>query len=163
MKLFIFTLIVIVNATFVNAKDNSPYIKFFENKQAGTKNLPFSEAVRVGNLLFLSGQLGVDTKTGKLVKGGLKAEAKQTMDNIKQTLETYGYSMKDVVKCTVMLADISEWQTFNEIYVTYFSKPYPARSAFGANGLGLNAQLEVECIAAKADDKRMGRFRLLSE
>jgi len=149
MKFFILILIIIVNAAFVNAKGDSSYIKFFENKQAGTKNLPFSEAVRVGNLLFLSGQLGVDTKTGKLVKGGLKAEAKQTMDNIKQTLISYGYSMKDVVKCTVMLADISEWQTFNEIYVTYFTKPYPARSAFGANGLGLNAQLEVECIAAK--------------
>jgi len=151
MKFLILIITTILTVTFVNAKDSSPDIEFLANEQPGTKNLPFSEAVRVGNLLFLSGQLGVDTQTGKLVKGGLKAEAQQTMDNIKQTLITYGYSMKDVVKCTVMLADISEWQTFNEIYVTYFSKPYPARSAFGANGLGLGARLEVECIAAKAE------------
>jgi len=149
MKFFILIIITIFTVTFVYAKDSPPYIEFLANEQPGTKNLPFSEAVRVGNLLFLSGQLGVDTQTGKLVKGGLKSEAKQTMDNIKRTLVTYGYSMKDVVKCTVMLADISEWQTFNDIYVTYFSKPYPARSAFGANGLGLNSRLEVECIAAK--------------
>jgi reactive intermediate/imine deaminase len=125
------------------------HIEFLNSETAGTENLPFSEAVRVGGLLFLSGQVGVDTATDALVPGGTAAEARQTMDNIKRSLESHGYAMSDVVKCTVMLADIGEWQAFNEVYVTYFERPYPARSAFGANGLALGARLEVECIAAK--------------
>ncbi|WP_233520562.1 Rid family detoxifying hydrolase [Flocculibacter collagenilyticus] len=112
-------------------------------------DLPFSEAVKVNNTLYLSGQLGMDPKTKKLVKGGIKAEAKQTMDNIKAVLTHHGYSMDHLVKCTVMLADISEWAEFNNVYVTYFDKHFPARSAFGANGLALKARLEVECIAVK--------------
>ena len=127
---------------------SSDSVKFITATSEAAQKLPFSEAVQVGDLLFLSGQVGVDTKTDKLVPGGIKAEARQTMENIKATMTRLGYSMNNIVKCTVMLADISEWQTFNEVYVTYFSKPYPARSAFGANGLGLNARLEVECIAA---------------
>ena len=112
-------------------------------------NLPFSEAIHVGDTLYLSGQIGVAPGTMKLVSGGLEKEARQTMDNIKETLAANGYAMSDVAKCTVMLADISEWATFNEVYKSYFSGRYPARSAFGANGLALGARVEVECIAAK--------------
>jgi|TARA_R100000005_G_scaffold126_1_gene66 reactive intermediate/imine deaminase len=111
-------------------------------------NLPFSEAVKVGNLYFLSGQLGVKPGTMALVEGGIEAEARQTMENIATVLKANGLSMSDVVKCTVMLADMSEWGTFNEVYRSFFTPPYPARSAFGANGLGLGARAEVECIAA---------------
>lgn len=111
--------------------------------------LPFSEAVRVGDLLFLSGQVGTRPGTDELVPGGIEAEARQTMENIRATLDAHGYSMRDVVKCTVMLADISEWGTFNSVYVTFFDGRYPARSAFGADGLALGARVEVECIAAK--------------
>ena len=118
-----------------------------EFHNAEGNSLPFSAAVRVGNVWYLSGQLGLDSKTGKLVPGGIEAEAAQTMDNIKAVLETQGLSMADLVKCTVMLADISEWSMFNEVYVRYFEPPYPARSAFGANGLALGARVEVECIA----------------
>ena len=112
-------------------------------------DLPFSEAVRVGDTLYLSGQIGVMPGSLKLVPGGLKAEARQTMENIKTTLETHGYAMSDLVKCTVMLADIADWPAFNEIYKTFFAKRFPARSAVGANGLALGARLEVECIAVK--------------
>ena len=111
-------------------------------------DLPFSELVKVGNMLYLSGQIGVIPGSLKLVSGGIKEETKQTMENIKAVLEYHGYSMTNVVKCTVMLADVAEWATFNEIYKSYFSKPYPARSAFGANGLALKSRVEVECIAA---------------
>jgi 2-iminobutanoate/2-iminopropanoate deaminase len=79
-----------------------------------------------------------------------KAEAKQTMENIKASLEAHGYSISDLVKCTVMLADISEWEAFNEVYKSFFGKRYPARSALGASGLALGARVEVECIAATA-------------
>ena len=115
-------------------------------------NLPFSEAVRVGDTLYLSGQIGVVPGTLKLVPGGVRDEARQTMTNIKTSLEAHGYSMADLVKCTVMLADISEWETFNQVYKTFFAERYPARSAFGANGLALGARVEVECIAASRPD-----------
>lgn len=123
-------------------------IEFLNSAKVLPGSLPFSEAVRVGNTVYLSGQIGVIPGTLKLAPGGIKAEAKQTMDNIKATLEAHGYKMSDLVKCTVMLADMAEWSAFNEVYKTYFANRFPARSAFGANGLALGGRLEVECIAA---------------
>lgn len=105
----------------------------------------FASAVRVGNLLFLSGQIGTDS-TGRLVAGGLQAEARQALNNIKNVLEKNGSSLDRVVKCTVFLADMKDYNDFNEIYVTYFRARKPARSAFGATGLARNARLEIECI-----------------
>lgn len=109
---------------------------------------PFSRAVEYNGLLFLSGDVGLGPD-GKLVAGGIGPEARQTMENIKATLADHGLTMDAVVKCTVFLADISEWQAFNEIYAGYF-KPerLPARSAFGASGLALGARVELECLAA---------------
>lgn len=110
--------------------------------------LPFSEAVRVGNLVFLSGQIGNVPGALELVPGGIQAEARQVMENIKTSLEAHGMSMRQVVKCTVMLADMGEWGAFNEVYRTYFpADGFPARSAFGTSGLAFNARVEVECIA----------------
>jgi reactive intermediate/imine deaminase len=115
-----------------------------------SRPVPFSEAVRVGDTLYLSGQIGAD-ESFKLVPGGIKAETKQVMENIKRVLERNGSSLDHVVKCTVMLADMSEWGAMNEVYVTYFSKDrLPARSALGANGLALGARVEIECIAVAA-------------
>jgi 2-iminobutanoate/2-iminopropanoate deaminase len=105
----------------------------------------FSPAVRIGNLLFLSGQIGTDA-SNKLVPGGLQAEARQALNNIKRVLEQNGSSLDRVVKCTVFLADMREWQDFNDIYVTYFRVRKPARSAMGATGLALGARVEIECI-----------------
>jgi 2-iminobutanoate/2-iminopropanoate deaminase len=110
------------------------------------KDLPFSEAVRVGNMLYLSGQIGVDSSM-KLVPGGIVAETRQVMENIKATLEKYGSSLDHVIKVTVMLADISEWGEMNNVYVQFFSKHLPARSALGTNGLAMGARVEIECIA----------------
>jgi reactive intermediate/imine deaminase len=110
------------------------------------KGLPFSEAVRVGNMLYLSGRLGTDS-SGKLVSGGIAAETRQTMENIQAALERYGSSLDHVVKVTVMLADMAEWAAMNQVYVTYFPSHLPARSALGANGLALGARLEIECVA----------------
>ncbi|WP_245200155.1 Rid family hydrolase [Herbaspirillum sp. LeCh32-8] len=125
----------------------SERIEFFN--PAGAAPYPFSKAVRVGGTLYLSGELGTVGSTGKLAPGGMQAEARQTLSNIQGTLAANGYRMSDVVKCTALLADMSEWPMFNEIYKTFFSKPYPARSALGANGLALGARVEMECIAAK--------------
>ena len=123
-------------------------VEFLNSGKVLPTNLPFSEAVRVGRMLFLSGQIGIVPGTKKLVDGGIREEARQTMENIKTSLEANGYAMTDVVKCTVMLSDISEWGRFNEVYKLFFAGRYPARSALGANGLALGARVEVECIAA---------------
>jgi 2-iminobutanoate/2-iminopropanoate deaminase len=114
---------------------------------AGDRQLPFSEAVRVGHMLYLSGQLGFDPKTSKLAEGGIAGETRQTMENIKATLEKHGSSMAEVVKCTVFLADINEWAAMNEVYITYFPSNPPARSALGSSGLALGARTEIECLA----------------
>jgi reactive intermediate/imine deaminase len=125
------------------ARDTAPEVEYLTS--AATTNLPFSAAVRVGHLLFLSGQLGTDS-TGSLVPGGIAAETRQAMENIKGVLERNGSSLDRVVKCLVMLADIGEWGAMNEVYVTYFPTHKPARSAFGATGLARGARLEIECI-----------------
>jgi reactive intermediate/imine deaminase len=111
------------------------------------KGLPFSEAVRVGEMLYLSGWVGVDENM-KLVPGGIAAETRQTMENIRATLESFGSSLDQVVKVTVMMADMAEWSEMNKVYVTFFSPGHlPARSAFGTSGLVFGARVEIECVA----------------
>lgn len=105
----------------------------------------FSPAVRYNDLLFLSGQIGTDS-TGKLVAGGIQAEARQALNNVRSTLEKYGSSMDRVISCTVFLADMKDYQDFNQIYATYFRARKPARSAVAVSGLAAGAHLEVECI-----------------
>lgn len=142
------SLLTVASAT-AFAADAAERVEFLNSGKVLPTNLPFSEAVRVGNTLYLSGQIGITPGKMQLVPGGIREEARQTMQNIKSTLEAHGYSMSQLVKCTVMLADMSEWGTFNEVYKTFFtSDRYPARSALGANGLALGARVEVECIAA---------------
>ncbi len=109
-------------------------------------NMPFSEAVRVGNVLYLSGMLPLDASR-KIVAGGIGPETVQVMENIKAVLEKHGSSMDKVFKMTVMLADMSDWPELNKIYVTYFPNHKPARSAFGATALAMGARLEIECCA----------------
>jgi len=109
-------------------------------------SLPFSAAVRVGNLLFLSGQMGTNEKT-EIVAGGIEAETLQTFTNMKAILERHGSSLDRVVKCTVMMADMSEWPAMNAVYIQHFKKHLPARSAFGASALALGGRVEIECIA----------------
>lgn len=110
---------------------------------------PFSPAVRANGFLILSGQIGTDS-AGAVVPGGIVPETRQAMENIKRLLEQNGSSMDQVVKCTVFLADMKEWATMNEVYVTFFAETRrPARSAMGASGLALNARVEIECLAAE--------------
>lgn len=111
---------------------------------------PFSEAVRVGPMLYLSGQIGIASEGG-LVAGGIGPETRQTLENIRATLERYGSSMDRVVKCTVMMDDISEWGAMNVVYREFFPGNKPARSAFGADGLALGAAVEIECWATVGD------------
>ncbi len=122
--------------------------QFITSPAAKATNLPFSQAVRVGDILYLSGALGNLPGKLELVPGGMEAEARQTMENIRTVLNDNNLTFDNVVKCTIMMADMKKWADFNKVYLTYF-KPdrLPARSAFGANGLALGAQVEVECMA----------------
>jgi 2-iminobutanoate/2-iminopropanoate deaminase len=123
-------------------------MQYFQPPEMKALGLPFSAAVRVGDMLYLSGALGNLPGTLKLAEGGMKAQARQTMENIGAVLRFCGLDFDDVVKCTAMLADMSEWAEFNEVYVTYFPPDrLPARSAFGCSGLALGGRLEVECLA----------------
>lgn len=126
--------------------DDGPDVEYLLMPGMEDMNLPFSSAVRVDNLLFLSGMLGNMPGTSNLAEGGIQGETRQTLENIKRVVEHFGSSMDQVVKCTVFLADIAEWGAMNEVYKTYFPNP-PARSALGASGLALDARVEIECIA----------------
>lgn len=112
------------------------------------EGLPFSMAVEAHGLLFLSGQIGSPPGSVELVEGGIQPETRQILENIQATLQQAGATMDDVVKCTAFLADMSEWDTMNEVYKEFFSNNPPARSAMGANGLAFGARVEIECIAA---------------
>ncbi len=137
-----------INQTKQQMTSPSDSVEYLTSDETTSLNLPFSEAVLVGNMLYLSGVLGNIPGQKQLVSGGVKAETKQTMENMKRILERYGSSLNQVVKCKVMLADMKEWGAVNEVYITYFSKDrLPARSALAANGLALNARVEIECLA----------------
>jgi reactive intermediate/imine deaminase len=121
-------------------------VEHFSSEQTIKQDFPFSDAVKVGNTLYLSGMIGEDEE-GNLVEGGIVPEAHNVMKRMGTLLAHYNLGYDDVVKCLVMIDDISQWSLFNSVYVQYFEKPYPARSAFGADGLAGNASFELECIA----------------
>ncbi len=129
------------------ATQAGPDVEYLSTPEFAARGLPFSEAVRVGSMLYLSGQLGTVPGTGQRISGGIQPETRQTLENIKAVLERYGSSMDRIVKCTIMIDDMAEWPAMNEIYVEFFPGPKPVRSAFGADGLALGAAVEIECWA----------------
>jgi 2-iminobutanoate/2-iminopropanoate deaminase len=109
--------------------------------------LPFSTAVRVGNLLFLSGVIGNTPGTRTLADTGISGQTRQTLENIRRVLTGLGSGLDRAVKCTVFLTDIRDYQAMNAVYATYFPKDPPARSTVAGTGLALGARVEIECIA----------------
>lgn len=130
-------------------EEKAPVITHYLSENTAKMKLPFSDAVIVDNMIYLSGVLGNKPGSFELVEGGIRAETKQTMENIKTALAANGATMNDIIKCQVFIADINEWSIFNEEYVKFFPDKKPARSALGANGLALGARVEVECMACK--------------
>lgn len=113
---------------------------------ASDTGLPFSKCVRIGRMLYLSGEIGVRADGSLPVE--FEEQARQTMENIAVTLAGQGLPVRSIVKCTIMLADMADWDHFNAVYLGYFETGHlPIRSAFGANGLAKGALLEVECVA----------------
>lgn len=125
-------------------KDAAPRVEF----AAASPTAPLSQYVRVGETIYLSGMLGTGAD-GTMAAGGIGPETRQTLTNVKATLEKLGATMDDVVKCTVFLADMAEWGAMNEVYTTFFTKHKPARSAVGVNGLARNGRVEIECLAVR--------------
>jgi len=128
------------------AKPDKPAVEHYGTPTLNGQRLPFSRAVRVGHVLYLSGAIGRGPD-GK-VPEGIEAQAKATMDDIGETLKLAGLGYRDLFHCTVFLSDMKNWADFNKVYMTYFADgPLPARSAVGVNGLALGAMLEIECQA----------------
>lgn len=136
--------ILMLASAFTMRKQSAAAVEYYP--VPGGSNLPFSEAVRVGPMLYLAGQIGTGAD-GNVVAGGIEPETKQALENIKTVLARHNSSLDQVVKCTAMLADMNEWATMNGIYTKYFTKNLPARSAFGTTGLARNARIELECWA----------------
>ena len=108
----------------------------------------YSQAIEVGGLVFASGQLPIDPKTGTFPEG-IKAQTRQALTNAQEILKAAGTDMKHVVKTTVLLADIADFAAMNEVYAEFFTEPYPARSAFAVKSVPKGALVEIECIASK--------------
>ena len=129
---------------------SSSDIERFNSGRVLPASLPFCEGTASGGLVFLSGQLGNVPGTLTLVEGGIEAEARQALANIRTALQAQGLDLDRLLRCTVMLADMAEWPAFNAVYAAFFAgHPLPARSAFGCNGLALGARVEIECTAAR--------------
>ena len=145
LKLFVILLLLI----HVSCKnDADTVIKQHKSHEKSRQNVPFSDAVQVNNLYFLTGQIGKNHTTGKIVEGGIEAETTQTIKNIEAVLQHHNLTLKDVVKCTVILSDIKDFSKMNIIYSTYFKDTLPARTTFAAN-LAAGAKIEIEVVAVK--------------
>lgn len=110
---------------------------------------PYSQGIEAGGFVYVSGQLPIDPSTGEFAEGGIQAEARQSLTNIRNILTEAGLGMQNVVKVTVLLADIKNFAAVNEVYAEFFEAPYPARSAFAVAALPKGANIEIEAIAAK--------------
>lgn len=123
--------------------------KTYETSQAPAAIGPYSQVVVAGQTAYVSGQLPVDPATGNFAEGDIKALTRQSLTNLRHILETAGFTLDDVVKTTVFLADMDDFAAMNEVYAEFFKAPFPARSAVAVKTLPKGARVEVECIAAK--------------
>ena len=108
---------------------------------------PYSQAIRVGNLVYTSGQIPIDPATGESAEGGIKEQTRQSLLNLKAILEEAGLTMNDVVKTTVFMADMNDFAAMNAVYAEFFAEPYPARSAVAVKTLPKGALVEIEAVA----------------
>ena len=132
-----------------NSQSSQNEIQYVNSDETKEKGYPFSDATVVNGIIYLSGAIGT-LPDGSLISGGIEAETRQTMMNIKNRLEKMGGSMDDIFKCTCMLADIKDWPLMSQEYKKFFNPDkLPARSAFAGSGLALGAKLEIECMAIK--------------
>jgi len=151
-QLLLFTAAIAASAAAQQPTDTARAQKRVIQLPGSLPGLPFSSAARVGNVLYLSGQIGVLPGTRQLVDTGVVKQTQQTFENIKAILAYAGSSLDRVFKCTVFLSNIADYAKMNEVYATYFPKDPPARSTVAGSGLALGARVEIECLATAADD-----------
>lgn len=108
---------------------------------------PYSQAIRVGNLVYTSGQIPIEPATGKFAEGGIKEQTRQSLLNLKAILEEAGLTMANVIKTTVFMADMNDFADMNAVYAEFFTEPYPARSAVAVKSLPKGALVEIEAVA----------------
>lgn len=123
-------------------------MKAIKTSEAPAAVGPYSQAIEVNGFVYLSGQLPINPRTGEFPEG-IKAQVQQSLENVRAILSEAGLTMQDVVKTTILLADINDFSAMNEVYATFFSEPYPARSAFAVKAVPKGALVEIECIAAR--------------
>ncbi|MCK0160581.1 Rid family detoxifying hydrolase [Allomuricauda sp. F6463D] len=150
MKPFQYAILAILLSGFAATSygQESTELIFHNSHEVKKQNAPFSDAVQAGNMYFLAGQIGMDHTTRTLVNGGVQAETGQTIKNIEAVLGQHGMTLDNVVKCTVILANIEDFAAFNEIYTQYFTKK-PARTTFAAKAIAANGAIEIDVIAVK--------------
>jgi reactive intermediate/imine deaminase len=147
----IYTVVVAATLTFLLPAARAAGLEYYSTPQS---KLPFSEAVRAGDFLYVSGQIGTSKDSDPVA--AFKAASHNAMDSISKTLTAHGSSLDHVVQCTITLADMKQWPAFNEIYATYFKAGHmPARSAFGVTALAFNAPLEVTCFSYEPETKHL--------
>ena len=151
MKNFVLvvSVLALITIAFTSLNAAGSKIEVLGADQTKRLNLPFSEAVAIGDLLFLSGQIGSKPGELGLVEGGIQAETRQTMKNIIAILEKHGSSVDQLIKCTIFLGNMDEWGDMNIAYIEALGDHRPARSALGVSGIALGGSVEIECIAAR--------------
>ena len=122
-------------------------MKVISTKKAPAAIGPYSQAIRVGNLVYTSGQIPIDPATGAFAEGGIKEQTRQSLNNVKAILEEEGLTMDNVVKTTVFMADMGDFAEMNGVYAEFFTEPYPARSAVAVKTLPKGALVEIEVVA----------------
>jgi reactive intermediate/imine deaminase len=143
-RLFLIILSTLATAC-ATARD--PRIVRYVSPENAARNVPYSDAVRAGNHVFVSGKMGIAPGERDPVPGGVEAETRQALENIRSALEASGATLADVVKCTVILADIGDWEAMNSVYRTFFPGGKPARTTFGSAGLVRKGRVEIDCTA----------------
>ena len=146
---FITLLFLVFSGNMLNAQDTKSII-FHPSHEPLKATAPYSDVVEYGNMYFLAGQIGMDHSTRTLVKGGIKAEAKRAILNIREVLEQHDLTLDHVVKCLVVLRSMDDFQAFNEVYTQYFTKK-PARTTFAASGIAGNGSVEIEVMAIRPE------------
>lgn len=148
--LLIFAILSVVTGTSCNTQDkDEKEVKRVITLENTPAKRPYSPAVEVDNMLFVSGQIALNQATGKLIEGGIEEQTRQVLSNLKGIIEKSGYTMDQVVKCTVLLQDISFYTPMNLVYMEYFPQDPPARMAFAVKDLPMGALIEIDAIAVK--------------
>ena len=146
IRLFFLCTISIISTLTFSKEPNQMTKEIISTENAPQAIGPYSQAVKAGNLIFISGQIPLNPKTGDLVAESIEDQARQVLDNVKSICEAAGYSLDDIVKISIFLTDLSNFAVVNDVMKEYFSEPYPARATVEVSGLPLGVNVEIEAI-----------------